>query len=176
VPTHDQLDAAVGAWLAWCASHEPDGVVLVGERRHAPEWREGFILQPAHAIPVLAIAPRTLELADVTSAAHPQWNDEGALTLKLTESKLVHGTELENSWLMRGRIHALRVFGFEGSPSVTLIPAHRLRGRLAWRAVPAIPDLLGAIGQSSRDLPVTLRVLPLGPPVGRTGMADWQGI
>ena len=49
---HDSLDAAVGAYAAWCTRHAPERVALVGVApyREAGVLREGFILTTSKGV------------------------------------------------------------------------------------------------------------------------------
>ena len=107
VPTADQNDALVGAYLAWCVHHRPSSVELVGVAPATAdgEIREGFILHAGPALGVEAPSAGPAVALSVTAAdrepeAATDWNDDDTSLIILTDYGLVHGTAPENAWLV----------------------------------------------------------------------------
>ncbi len=171
LPTADQNDALVGAYLAWCVHHRPSSVELVGV---APgmadgEIREGFIL---HAGPNLGIdlpvaaapaAPGTSGPISEPEAAN-DWNDDLACLLMLTDYGVVHGTEPENAWLVPGQGYTVETVPPHAPLSMQLVHAATFSGGRGWRAVPTVRNVLAQLGHPTpqhltRQNAVTLRVV-----------------
>ena len=101
LPTADQNDALIGAYLAWCVHNRVSSVELVGVAPHAAngEIREGFILHAGRTLginlpatdsavePDASASERTPEIAN-------DWNDDQALLLMVTDYGLVHAQNL----------------------------------------------------------------------------------
>jgi hypothetical protein len=168
LPTADQNDALVGAYLAWCVHHRPSSVELVGD---TPVWdggqiREGFIL---HAGPNLGIdfpvteAPVTRG-ADCEPTGVNDWNDDDACLLMLTDYGLVHGTEPENAWLRPGQNYIVETVPPHLPLTIRLIHAATFPGGRGWCAKPTIGTVLAQLGYPTpqhlaRRNAVTLRIV-----------------
>ena len=135
LPTADQNDALVGAYLAWCVHNRPSSVELVGvaPRTADGEIREGFILHAGTTLGVnlpateSVVTPSTSVVGSSPEVA-TDWNDDHACLLKLTDYGVVHGTEPENAWLVPGHNYAVE----------TALPHAPLRIQLTYAA-----DFLG---------------------------------
>jgi Protein of unknown function (DUF429) len=171
LPTADQNDALVGAYLAWCVHNRPSAVELVGV---APgmadgEIREGFIL---HAGPTLgtdlpitepAATPST-SVADREPEAANDWNDDNASLLMLTDYGVVQGTEPENAWLVPGQNYVVETVPPNAPLRIELVHAATFSGGRGWRAVPTTRNVLAQLGHPTpqhltRQNAVTLRVV-----------------
>lgn len=173
VPTADQHDALVGAYLAWCVHHEPASIELVGEPPYVEDGhlREGFILH-AHSTPDggRATTNRTVRPATRAADQEPEaatdstdWNDGNALPLKLTDYGVVHGKEPENAWLVPGRDYTVETVPPHPPLQIQLVHATNFSGGRAWRAEPTIPNVVRRLGYPTpehltRSNAVTLRV------------------
>lgn len=168
LPTDDQNDALVGAYLAWCVHNRSSSVELVGVAPYMAdgEIREGFIL---HAGPNLGIDFPVTE-APVTRGADCElegvndWNDEDACLLILTDYGLVHGTEPENAWLRPGQDYNVKTVPPHLPVTIQLIHAANFPGGRGWRAMPTIRNVLAQLGHPkpqhlARQNAVTLRVV-----------------
>jgi len=168
LPTADQNDALVGAYLAWCVHHRPSSVELVGGTpgRADGEIREGFIL---HAGPNLGIDLPVTEAPVTTGGDYEKgsvidWNDDDACLLMLTDYGLVHGTEPENAWLFPGQDYIVETAPPHLPVTIQLVHAATFSGGRGWRAVPTIRNVLAQIGHPApqhlaRQNAVTLRVV-----------------
>lgn len=173
LPTADQNDALVGAYLAWCVHNRPSSVELVGVAPSMAdgEIREGFIL---HAGPNLginlpvteaAVTPST-SIADREPEAANDWNDDHACLLMLTDYGVVHGTEPENAWLVPGHNYTLETVPPHMPLHIQLVHAATFSGGRGWRAVPTTRNVLAQLGHSTpqhltRQNAVTLRVVAI---------------
>lgn len=168
LPTDDQNDALVGAYLAWCVHHQPSSVELVGvsPNRADGEIREGFIL---HAVPELCINLPVAKAPD-TSAADPEpgsvndWNEDDAYLLMLTDYGLVHGTETENAWLVPGQDYTVETLRPHQPVRFQLVHSTTFSGGSGWRAIPTIRSVLAQLGHPTsphltRQNAVNLRVI-----------------
>ena len=171
LPTADENDALVGAYLAWCVHNRPASVELVGV---APgmaggELREGFIL---HAHPNLDIGPPVTEAAVTPSTSTAErepeaandWNDDRALLLMLTDYGVVHGTEPENAWLVFGQDYTVETVPPHAPLRIQLVHAATFSGGRGWRAVPTTRNILVQLGYPTpqhltRENAVTVRVV-----------------
>ena len=168
LPTADQNDALVGAYLTWCVHHRPLSVELIGD---TPVWdggqiREGFIL---HAGPNLGINfPLTEALVTKGTDCEPEgvndWNHDDASLLMLTDYGLVHGTEPENAWLRHGQDYNVETVPPHLPVTIRLIHAANFPGGRGWRAMPTIRNVLTQLGHPTpqhlaRQNAVTLRVV-----------------
>jgi hypothetical protein len=168
LPTADQNDALVGAYLAWCVHHLPSSVELVGSTpdRADGEIREGFIM---HAGPNLGIDLPVSEApvmtgADCETEGVNDWNDDVARLLMLTDYGLVHGTEPENAWLFPGQDYLVETVPPHLPVTIRLVHATTFPGGRGWRAVPTIRNVFAQIGHPTpqhltRQDAVTLRVV-----------------
>lgn len=173
LPTADQNDALVGAYLAWCVHSAPSSVELIGV---APgmadgEIREGFIL---HAGPDLginlpvteaAVTPST-SIADREPEAANDWNDDHACLLMLTDYGVVHGTEPENAWLVPGQNYTIETAPPHMPLRIQLVHTATFSGGRGWRAVPTTRNVLAQLGHRTpqhltRQNAVTLRVVAI---------------
>jgi len=163
LPTADQNDALVGAYLAWCVHHRPSSVELVGD---TPVWdggqiREGFIL---HAGPNLGIDFPVTRGADCEPEGVPDWNHDDAFLLMLTDNGLVHGTEPENAWLRPGQDYNVKTMPPHLPVTIRLIHTANFPGGRGWRVMPTIRNVLAQLGHPTpqnlaRQNAVTLRVV-----------------
>ena len=174
LPTADQNDALVGAYMAWCVHHRPGSVELVGVAPTVDGGiREGVIL---HAGPALRIDLSVGESPTVATAPDSQagrghqatqpndWNDDRACLLMLTDYGLVHGTELENAWLVAGQNYVLETVPPDRRLHIRLEHAPTFSGGRGWRAQPTVRAMLGQLGHPPpphlcRQNAVTLRVV-----------------
>jgi hypothetical protein len=159
LPTADQNDALICAYLAWCTRRLPAHVKLVGAAPFAAngELREGFILhatqgqrlelendeaEPGDALPAAGDSGGTEGVASSAS----EWSDDDTLRLRLSDYGVVHGKLPENAWLQPGVDydfetvfpHPVVRFRLEHAPTFT--------GGLGWRAVPKVKPLLKSLG------------------------------
>lgn len=164
LPTADQNDALVGAYLAWCTRRQGAAVRLEGEPPSTGQVDlvEGAILHATAAarVPVpVAIAASPLVEQDPVGVSDDEWSGDGDLLIRLNDTGLVHGTDPENAWLLE-----VTARGFE-----TVAPFPIVRFELypskqvgSWRVRPTIPALLTQIGIDqpiiSEKKAVTLRV------------------
>jgi hypothetical protein len=171
LPTADQHDALVGAYLAWCVHNRPLSVKLVGVAPHTADGqiREGFIL---HADPGLGINLPVTEAGPVPSAhitdREPEVltdrNDDHACLLTLTDYGLVHGTEPGNIWLIPGQDYTVETVTPHKHLRIQLVHAANFPGGRGWRATPTIHIILAELGYPTpqalaRQNAVTLRVV-----------------
>jgi hypothetical protein len=170
LPTADQNDALVGAYLAWCVHNRPSSVELVGVAPHvAGEIREGFIL---HSGCSLGVNLPATEPVVTPSAGVPErlpevvndWNDDEALLLMLTDYGVVHGTEPENAWLIPGQNYTVETTPPHAPLRIQLAHAATFSGGRGWRAVPTTRNILAQLGHPTpqhltRQNAVTLRVV-----------------
>jgi hypothetical protein len=171
IPTADQNDALVGAYLGWCVHNRPSSIELVGEAPYTAdgEVREGFIL---HAGPTLglnlsitepAVTPST-NVADREPEAANDWNDDKASLLILTDYGVLHGTEPENAWLVPGQNYSVETVPPHAPLRIQLVHAATFSGGRGWRAEPTTRNVLAQLGYPApqhltRQNGVTLRVV-----------------
>lgn len=171
LPTADQNDALVGAYLAWCVHNRPSSLELVGV---APgmadgEIREGFIL---HAGPDLGInlpateaaVTQAMCIAEREPADANDWNDDHVFLLMLTDYGVVHGTEPENAWLIAGQNYTIETVPPHSPLRIQLVHAATFSGGRGWRALPTTRNVLAQLGHPTpqhltRQNAVTLRVV-----------------
>jgi hypothetical protein len=176
LPSADQHDALVGAYLAWCVHHRSETVESVGIPPFiaAGEIREGLILHARNradvnppSIQPLAIQPSTPEgrtrTADAAQGPAEDWNDDRARLLLLTDFGLVHGTEPENAWLVAGENYIAVTLPPDIPILLTLTHAPSFSGGRGWRVNPRVKSALEQLGRPvpdhlGRDDAVTLRV------------------
>jgi hypothetical protein len=171
VPTADQNDALVGAYLAWCVHNRPSSVELVGVAPQIAdgEVREGFILHAGSALGVnlpvtgSAVTPST-NVADREPDAADDWNGDNASLLMLTDYGVVHGTEPENAWLVPGQSYTVETVPPHAPLRIQLVHAATFSGGRGWRAVPTTRNVLAQLGHPTpqhltRQSAVTLRVI-----------------
>lgn len=171
LPTADQNDALVGAYLAWCVHNRSSSVELVGRAPYATggEIREGFILHAGSALGVnlqgaeVGITPG-MSVAEPTPQITKDWNDDEAFLLMLTDYGVVWGTVPENAWLVRGQDYNVQTVAPQVPLRFQLVYAPNVSGGRGWRAVPTVRNVLTQLGQStpvhlSRQNAVTLRVI-----------------
>lgn len=172
VPTADQNDALVGAYLAWCVHNRPSSVELVGVAPHAAdgELREGFILHSGCSLGVnLPVAQPVVAEPSTTILERPpeaatDWNDDQALLLMLSDYGVVHGTEPENAWLIPGQNYAVETTPPHAPLRIELAHAAGFSGGRGWRAIPTTRNILAQLGHPTpqhltRQNAVTLRVV-----------------
>ena len=154
VPTPDMNDAAVGAYLAWCTRHAHDRVCLRGipPTTSEGELREGCILHAAD----------TLDEA-MESQPEEDWASDEDLSLKLTDTGLVHFTCPENSWMIPGTDYQCETLPPAESMRFQLKHSKKFSGDGGWTVEPTVPKLLSALGYSpadnlSKENAATLRV------------------
>ena len=171
LPTADQNDALVGAYLAWCVHNRPSAIVLVGVAPVVAEGgiREGFILHAGADsgvdLPLTnAVSTSCADIADCEAGVLNDRNDDRACLLKLTDYGVVHGTEPENSWLDPGQNYTVKTVTSPVPLLSRLIHAANFPGGRGWRAQPTVRNLLAELrypvpqtlsGQNA----VTLRVV-----------------
>lgn len=162
LPTPDQNDAAVGAYLLKCSRDDPARVRLVGAapRFDGVQLREGLILHANAAVerPVREIVGTPLP-TEPGSAGDPvpivtpcelgsgdEWNaedDRGRVFF--TDNALVWGTRPENRWLSAGRNYVCTGSGPTGAVQFTLTFAPTVSAP-AWTVEPHIKLLLRQLG------------------------------
>lgn len=165
VPTADQNDALVGAFLAWCVQHQPQSVELVGDAPNVldGEIREGFILHAGSDLGFhLPIAE--LEVANPGPEAERDWNGDCDLLLMLTDYGLVHGTEPENAWLVPGQNYTATTVPPHAPLNIQLNHAPNFPGGHGWTADPTVQNVLVNLGfpipqHLGRQNAVALRVV-----------------
>lgn len=183
MPTADENDALVGAYLAWCTRHRPGLVQLVGrpcEATEGQELREGMILHATGLgldrpldLPVTATKRKN---AINRSIARPpaqavlqvlrDVTDRDLLRaapdrIVFTDTSHVHGKVRENTWLQPGRSDTCRAV--EGEIEFSLRHNPVFPGGLGWTCAPTIPRLLERIGGTpaahlSQAAPLTIRI------------------
>lgn len=171
LPTADQNDSLVGAYLAWCVHNRPSFVELVGVAPYTAdgELREGFILHSGRELAGNLIVAGPVAATTGTSApertpeAASDWNDDQALLLMLTDYGLVHGTEPENAWLVPGYDYALETTSPHAPLQIQLAHASTFSGGRGWRAIPTTRRVMTQLGYPTpqhltRQNAVTLRV------------------
>jgi hypothetical protein len=173
LPTADENDALVGAYLAWRVHRTPSAVELVGSAPSVSdgEIREGFIL---HAGPISGIGLPLLELpatqgtsvADRDLEAANDWNDDHGSLLKLTDYGLVQGTVPENAWLVPGQNYTLETLPPHAPLRFQLVHSPTFSGGRGWRADPTVRNVLVQLGLPTpthldRQNAVTLRVVEI---------------
>ena len=171
LPTADQNDALVGAYLAWCVHNRASAVDLVGVTPGIAdgEIREGFILHAGRSlgIDLPVTEPSVTQSKSVTdrkSETVNDWNDDHATLLMLTDYGVVHGTEPENAWLTPGQNYTINTVPPHETLSIQLDHAATFSGGRAWRAVPTTRQVLAQLGYTTpqhltRQNAVTLRVV-----------------
>lgn len=154
VPTADENDAAVAAYLAWRTRFQEEGVTLVGHqpRAMAGELREGYILHATEG--GLAFEELAETQADADHAGSPlpvegDWSSREAIVLKLTDYGLVHGSCLENQWMRPGEDYSCRSLAPDVALSFKLVHAKTFSGGRGWRAEPSVKNLLTALGYAT---------------------------
>ncbi len=171
LPTADQNDALVGAYLAWCVHNRLPSVELVGVAPFTAdgEIREGFIL---HAGTTLGVNMPVTEPAVTPSMSvlggSPQvgtdWNDDHTCLLMLTDYGAVHGTEPENAWLVPGHDYAVETALPHAPLRIQLTYAASFPGGRGWRAMPTTRSIMAQLGYPTpqhltRQNAVMLRVV-----------------
>jgi hypothetical protein len=171
IPSADQNDALVGAYLASCVHNRSSAVELVGVVPHTAdgEVREGFILHAGSALGVdlpVTGSPvaRGKTVAYGESDAASDWNGDNALRLMLTDYGVVHGTEPENAWLVPGQNYTVETVPPHAPLRMQLVHAATFSGGRGWRAVPTTRNVLAQLGHPvpqhlTRQSAVTLRVV-----------------
>lgn len=175
LPTADQNDALVGAYLAWCTRHAPGLVDLRGlpPIHTGGELREGYILhaarapesQPARPADATQANERELasEPASAEAVAEEDWASSESLVLKFTDYGLVHGTCPENRWLDAGVNYTCETIAPDEPERFELKPSPTFAGGRGWTVEPKIKALLTKLGYSApphlgEQNAVTLRI------------------
>ena len=173
LPTADQNDALLGAYLAWCVHNRPSSVELVGTAPRAAdgEIREGFILHAGPALGVTLLATEPTVTPSVRVMGRPQWvandwNDEHACLLMLTDYGVVHGTEPENAWLVPGQNYTVETVPPHRPLQIQLLHAAAFPGGRGWRTVPTTRNILAQLAYPTpqhltRQNAVTLQLVVL---------------
>ncbi len=171
LPTADQNDALVGAYLAWCVHNRPSSLELVGVAPYAAdgEIREGFILHAGRALGVNVPATEPTVVTSTSVAASPpdianDWNDDQVSLLMLTDYGAVHGTEPENGWLVPGQNYTVETVPPHAPLRIQLDHSATFSGGRGWRAIPTTHRILVRLGYLTpqyltRQNAVTLRVV-----------------
>jgi Protein of unknown function (DUF429) len=157
LPTADQLDALIGAYLAWCVHHRPAAVESVGVPPvRNGEIREGVILHATKriregghivdfngtdSVPGDAVAELPL-----TESKGSDWNDDRPLHLMLTDYNVVHGTEPENAWLVPGTDYVLETAPPDKLIRLNLTHSATFPGGRGWLASPSVKTALRRLG------------------------------
>lgn len=170
VPTADQNDALVGAYLVWCVHNRHSSVELVGVPPHAAsgEIREGYILHSGCSLGVNLSSTEPVVGPSTSAYVRPQevandWNDDQVLLLMLSDYGAVHGTEPENAWLVPGQNYTVETAPPLAPLQIQLAHAATFSGGRGWRAVPTTRKILAQLGHPTpqhltRQNAVTLRV------------------
>jgi hypothetical protein len=174
LPTADENDALVGAYLAWCTRHAPGVIDLQGLApiHSGGELREGYILHATKALESRAVMPVDTTQAEerdlAPESAHAEatqddWPSCECLVLKLTDYGLVHGTCPENRWLDVGVDYTCETIAPDAPERFRLTHALTFAGGRGWTAEPKIKALLTKLGYSTplhlgEHNAVTLRV------------------
>ena len=173
LPTADQNDALVGAYLLWCTRHKKNAVRLVDLPPIAcpstGEIREGHILHAIKQQHNLATTDFPDDVARDQVLLMPQitrnadWADGNVLLLRLTDYGLVHGGQPENSWLSPGLNYHLRLLPPDHALEFMLNHSAAFSGNRGWISKPNIKSLLAQLGYKtppsiSKDNSITLRV------------------
>ena len=158
VPTADQNDAAIAAYLAWCTLHRSDGLDFIGDEAfvESGHLREGKI---AHLNFCLGgWKPPDLR-EDVQRATAPpasddrDWNEEqGDFVLRFTDTGLVHGAVPENRWLVSGKDYDVVTADHFPTVAFRLVHSTAFAGGRGWRCEPSVKAILVERGQYSGDL------------------------
>lgn len=174
LPTADQHDALVGAYLAWCVHHKPESVEPVGIEPFlaSNELREGFILHATASgrvnTPVIVegqdggVAPPP-ESTRTDPSSGNDWNQDDTALLFLNDYGVVWGKQPENAWLTPETNYQVEIQPPQARTPLTLTYAPAVSGGLGWRATPFVKTLLAQLGlptpaHLSRRNGVTLRV------------------
>lgn len=177
LPSADQNDALVGAYLAWCVHNRPDSVELVGAGPTllASDLQEGLILHAtarAQAefrssnlveIPVRSLESTEGDAESRVDEGEEDWNSDDSMLLFLTDYGAVHGTEPENKWMRPGEEYTLESQPPDKQIRFQLNYAATYSGGRAWRASPTVKDLVRQLGYQppihlNRTNGVTVRV------------------
>ena len=162
LPTADQNDAAVGAYLLKCGHEDPTRVRLVGvtPRYDLTQLREGLILHANAAVAgftrnVMPEGPDIDAKADEAPAivepspaitSCDEWNaDDGRPRLYFSDNAMVWGTRPENGWLVAGRNYDCQAVGMNGIVNFALTFAPTVSAP-AWCVAPSIQSLLRQLG------------------------------
>lgn len=178
LPTADQNDALVGAWLAWCTRHAPDRVALNGTPPTSDAdgvLREGCILHAAGAARArgFVVADPPGAGSEIAPPAPPppdassEWSGGDALLLRLNDTGLVHGHHPENAWLTPMQSYELETLAPFPRVRIALQFAQRFPGGRSWTVTPTVPALLNQLGETrhpSNARPLNLPVRLMPPP------------
>lgn len=173
LPTADQNDALVGAYLAWCTRHRSDHVTLEGTAptRAGADLTEGFILHGTRIVPGFELAVDERGSADpvardelVESGGMEDWADGNARTIRFNDLGLVHGTDPENAWLVSGHDYELETLPPHSKVSITLTHSSTFAGGKGWKVSPKIRPLLDELGLApqgplTQQTAISLRVM-----------------
>jgi hypothetical protein len=171
LPSADQNDALIGAYLAWCVHNRSSSVELVGVAPVSAdgEIREGFILHAGATLGVNLPVTEAVAALSTSAALRPlavgnDWNDNHACLLMLTDYGVVHGTEPENAWLVPGQNYTVETVSPHVPLRIQLVHAATFSGGRGWRAVPTTRNMLAQLGYPTpqhltRQNAVTLRVV-----------------
>jgi hypothetical protein len=168
MPSADQNDALMAAYLAWSTRHQRKSVELIGSpvvTDDSGTLREGAILHCRATLlrePLLADPVLTSSLAGGVYS-DDDWNEEDALRLRFTDTGLVHGNTPENMWLKTGRDYLCETQPPHSIQEFRLHHTSKFTGGRGWTCVPTIPDLLARLGRPtaapiSKAEPVRLRI------------------
>ncbi len=163
LPTPDQNDALVGAYVAWCSRHRPQNVSLVGMppyRGVNREIREGLILHATGEARVTGWESSVeSDAPEAEGQAVEEWSGT-TLALRITDSGLIHGQEPENSWLVARRNYDLEFQNPYPRLRASLTWSPTFSGGRGWTIRPTVKQLLRSLG-SDIDLPTRSNPLTL---------------
>jgi hypothetical protein len=156
LPTADENDALVAAYLAWCARHAVSKVVLRGSppSQDGNQLREGYILHfDSSAVVDSAQLERPETPArpfDVPSESNDDdWGSSDGLVLKLIDYGVVHGACPENRWLEPGTTYSGETLGPDPVERFRLTHSPTFAGGRGWKIEPSAKQLLAKLGYST---------------------------
>jgi hypothetical protein len=175
LPSADQNDAAVGAYLLRCCDVAQNRIRLVGAspRHDGQNLREGLILHAREPIDnfVLPITADGLEPTELPNQATIQdlpqdWTDQPLATLLLKDYGLVWGNEPENAWLQPQKDYACTAIHDGNQVEFQLTYTPDVTAAHAWRAAPTVRNILLGLGfptppHLTRQIAVAIQVVAL---------------
>jgi hypothetical protein len=170
LPTADENDALVAAYLVWCTRHAASKVVLRGSPPSVSggEVREGYIL---HFDSGAAVDRGQLELPEAQArpvdvpveSEDEDWGSSEGLVLKLIDYGVVHGSCPENGWLQSGETYTCRTLAPDPVEQFRLTHSPTFSGGRGWKLDPSAKQLLTKLGYATpshlgESNAVTLRI------------------